>query len=358
MVFTQDDIDALSRHPPGPRLLVYLDQSALSRLAEGKYPGLRKVLDDGRIAGRLACPRSAEHEYETALTRNDTMYRAMNDLSEELSLGIQFRDSDEVWRNEVEVAVAIFLGLEAPMEVWEEAFADDPHESLDAIFGPSGFRVALLAGRASWMEEEAQQPKALALQLQKAWDVARASQATFEEQVELEFQHHLRWKLYPLVDPTAYSNWVRVAETDAEAERDAGLDWTRTGSAQSRYGYRLGLGRFALYLLKTYPALASRLADFLASEHVRRIPSLRYPALFQAGLALTRNRNAKPGDLYDLQHLSQGLSRCDVVTGDGGMVQLCRGRGLIPSAVRLFSSREFDDMASYLAGRLDDARAE
>jgi hypothetical protein len=59
-------IDALQRRAPGPRVLAYLDQSALSSLVRDEEHGdLRDVLKARVAAGSLVCVRSHEHEDET-----------------------------------------------------------------------------------------------------------------------------------------------------------------------------------------------------------------------------------------------------------------------------------------------------
>ncbi len=73
------------------------------------------------------------------------------------------------------------------------------------------------------------------------------------------------------------------------------------------------------------------------------MPALRYPALLRAGLAVARNRRAKPGDGYDIDHLTVGLSRCDIVTADGGMTQLVTNHQLVPPDCRIFSTREMQE---------------
>jgi hypothetical protein len=60
------------------------------------------------------------------------------------------------------------------------------------------------------------------------------------------------------------------------------------------------------------------------------MPALRYPALLHAAAATTRGRKFRGNDLYDFAHLTNGLSRCDLVTADSGMTQLCRNFRWVP----------------------------
>jgi hypothetical protein len=98
------------------------------------------------------------------------------------------------------------------------------------------------------------------------------------------------------------------------------------------------------HLVERYPLIAEDVAGFVDSSIVRNMPSLRYPALLRAGLALTPNRKAKRGDGFDLSHLMKGLSRCDIVTADGGMTQMVTGFKLAPSDCKIFRSADRDGL--------------
>jgi len=339
-------VDVLWRRPPGPRLLVYLDQSALSRLAAGAQPRLLELLRNGRVAGRLVCPQSAEHRYETVLTSDDTVFRAISELSDELSMGVGFLAAEDVWQEEVHAAAAAFTGVQPTAQVWQEAFETDPHAPLEALFPVRGLRVSVEPEKAEWLEEEAAHEKDLSVRMQAAWDSGVA--ASFAVQAEAALVEMIKWKLFPLVDRKGYAAWVREIENESLRELAVSEDFTRTGSAFNRYSHRRHLGTFAESLLRAYPGLRGREQAFVRSDHVRNVPSFRYPTLLMAGLCCITGRKAKPGDLYDIQHLTQGLSRCDIATADGGMTQLCRQYGLVPSAVRLFSSRELQDLTAHL----------
>jgi hypothetical protein len=47
-------------------------------------------------------------------------------------------------------------------------------------------------------------------------------------------------------------------------------------------------------------------------------------------------------DGYDIEHLTRGLSRCDLVTADSSMTELCRAYKLVPAGCQLCSYRELD----------------
>ena len=81
-----------------------------------------------------------------------------------------------------------------------------------------------------------------------------------------------------------------------------------------------GAKAFAEALVENFTDVAERAQEFAMSDELAYMPALRYPALLRAGLALMRKRVAKPGDGYDIDHLTCGLSRCDIVTADGGML--------------------------------------
>ena len=85
------------------------------------------------------------------------------------------------------------------------------------------------------------------------------------------------------------------------------------------------------------------------------MPSLMLQACLRASLAVTRERRAKPGDAYDVIHLAHGFSRCDLVTGDRGMVEMVRARKLLPTDVRLFESSDVDGLIAAVRESLDSA---
>lgn len=55
------------------------------------------------------------------------------------------------------------------------------------------------------------------------------------------------------------------------------------------------------------------------------------------------------GDGYDIEHLTRGLSRCDIMTADSSVTQLARDFRLIPTGCSLFSVRERDLLAERIA---------
>jgi hypothetical protein len=82
------------------------------------------------------------------------------------------------------------------------------------------------------------------------------------------------------------------------------------------------------------------------------MPSLMLFAYLRAGLAVTPRRTAKPGDGYDINHLIHGLSRCDIVTADRGMVEMVRARRLVPSGCQVFESSDTDGLTAALKAAL------
>jgi hypothetical protein len=57
-------------------------------------------------------------------------------------------------------------------------------------------------------------------------------------------------------------------------------------------------------------------------------------------------RKPRSRDGYDIEHLTIGLSRCDLVTADRSMTRIARERDLIPDGCQLF---EFSDVAGLTA---------
>lgn len=100
---------------------------------------------------------------------------------------------------------------------------------------------------------------------------------------------------------------------------------------------------FAEALVGNFPALSTRAEEFAKSDELMDMPALRYQALLRAGLATMPRRVAQRGDGYDIDHLTSGLFRCDIVTADAGMWQLIQNHKLVPAACQIFPTR---DMAS------------
>jgi len=111
-----------------------------------------------------------------------------------------------------------------------------------------------------------------------------------------------------------------------------GEDPLRPGSAFRKLQAVIERGQFVAALVRELPELRERAGDFFASLDLRMMPSFLLYACLRAGLAMTPGRTAKPGDGYDLTHLVHGLSRCDVVTADRGMVRWCAPTDCCPAA--------------------------
>ncbi len=169
---------------------------------------------------------------------------------------------------------------------------------------------------------------------------ARELGRTFEQQAECEFAEMLYWRLGPLSDPTRFRGDLARKALIWEQEAKAGVVDVTVGSA---YGLASSMAERRIqidHLVGRYPKIAADVEAFLGSAVLRNMPSLRYPALLRAGLVLTPKRKAKRGDGFDLSHLMKGLSRCDIVTADGGMTQMVSGFKLTPDGVSLFRSAD------------------
>jgi hypothetical protein len=102
------EVNALWRRPPGPRVLVYLDQSTLSALAtEERFADVREQLRSAMYDDRLVCPTSLEHTGETIPARDS--WEAITKLADELSMGVDFRPEQELRAYEVRTAAELFL---------------------------------------------------------------------------------------------------------------------------------------------------------------------------------------------------------------------------------------------------------
>jgi hypothetical protein len=164
--------------------------------------------------------------------------------------------------------------------------------------------------------------------------VAQAERRDFEEQARREQESMVGWKLGPLFDPAGFADRFQRLTMEAAIEMGtAGAEaMLEPGSSYGRYS--------ALYMLKVsneglierHPELLKRRDDFRSFLLAGPVPALRLPALLRAALSVTRGRRPRPSDVYDVLHVTRSLSRCDIVTSDGGMVQLCRNYGSSPRA--------------------------
>jgi hypothetical protein len=139
----------------------------------------------------------------------------------------------------------------------------------------------------------------------------------------------LEWKLGPLASTSKFLALLERREREVAEEQERGENLLRPGSALLRLQAVHQRAAFITALVQELPELRGRDADFFASRELRTMPSLMLQAYLRAGLAVTRERRARPGDAYDVIHLTHGLSRCDLVTGDRGMVEMVRARRLL-----------------------------
>jgi hypothetical protein len=331
------DPNLLRRRPPGSKVLVYLDQSTLSDLCTDRDAVTRELLVEAVRADALVCPESLGHRDETLSAK--ASWQDISALQDELSMGVSFHTEVETARYESIAAAAALCGEPARYELWEETLNEDPHTSRDELH-PGGLRVRVSVGRDGWPLDEVDHEKSKEATLQAAYDAARRLGRTFEVQADLELGEMLYWVLGPLYDPARFeSEYVRkmvpLATDQSPWEISPGAPLGRSLAVSERKD-------FAEQLALDFPAIEGRRHEFVQSEGLRNMPALRYPPLFRAALATMAGRKAKRGDGYDIAHLTRGLSRCDLVTADGGMTQLVRGHRLVPDGCQLFATREVD----------------
>jgi hypothetical protein len=342
------EIDALRRRPPGERVLVYLDQSALSSLVRNdEHADVRDALKERVEAGRVVCVRSHEHEDETLLAPRE-LWDEIDRLSDELAMGIQFRSREEIEWSEIYAAAAAFLGQDPPQDLSEEAFETDPHipreELFMEVFG-GAVRIRARFDPADWQIAEVEHEKSKEEPMTLVYEELRDKGFTFEDMAEANLAEMIRWNLGSLVDPARFRLALleRAAEWEAtagdQAEFTGGSPWSKVLAFATRLTQ-------TKHLVEQYPELAKSAAEFASSDELRHMPTLAYPALFRAALAATPGRKARPGDGYDVEHLTRGLSRCDMVTADSGMTEVCRTYKLVPSGCQLFSYRELGPFRS------------
>jgi len=335
---TRQIVDALHRRPPGERCLLYLDQWALTGMAKAEDPEyvvLRARLRSDVIAGAVLCPVSHEHRSESILAP-EALWQTMDTLGDELSMGISFLGRREIENREIEVAAATFAEAPSLLATWQEAFSEDPHISREELYtefvGGGQVRVRASMSPSEPEREEVRQQKAAAGPMQAAYDELRAAGLSFGELAEANLDAMLRWKLGPLFDPAGFCQRYNTRLAEAQ----------ETGSRESMVALiTLGTRRdMVASLITRFPAVVERVVEFWESETLRCMPSLRYPALLRAALAVGPSRRAWPGDEFDVEHLARGLSRCDIVTTDKAMAHLLTQHELVPSSCALVTAAE------------------
>jgi hypothetical protein len=108
-------------------------------------------------------------------------------------------------------------------------------------------------------------------------------------------------------------------------------------------------------LIERFPQLKERAAEFAASDVFRNLPALRYPPILRAAIAVMRDRRPRRGDGHDIVHLTRGLSRCDIVTADAGMTQLCVNHRLVPQGCTLLRFNDVNGLSAAIARALTEA---
>jgi hypothetical protein len=313
------------------------------------FADLRRRLASAVESGRLLCPYSPGHRDESALARPDS-YEAIDKLGDVLAMGIEFLDRETIEWNEIYAAARAFFGAE-PKAPWKEAFREDPHTPREKLFFE--FMGGHIRVKARFQVDEDQRAevrheKAKEDPMQEAYDDLRVSAFSFEEIAEANVEAMLNWKLGPIFDPERFYAALRERHVAVLKEwiTTPGTDMT-PGSAINRYLAFATRESLASALVERFPALHARAAEFKASTELRSMPTLRYPALLRAALASDpTKRKATPSDGYDIEHLTLGLSRCDIATADRAMTRLVQERKLLPEDCQLF---KYSDVAGFTA---------
>lgn len=345
------DVDRLARRPGGRRLLLYLDQSTLSALVrEESHAGLLDLLRTEVSAGRLLCPTSVSHEDETASVhiRDRGLWRKIDGLADELSIGIDFLGEEEIEFGEIHAAAAAFEEHEG-RPTWEEAFRTDPNTPRDELFfgfGGGQIRVRADSEPNETLHEEIAYERDKETGIDGVYAELREKGFSFEEMAEGNLEQMISWKLGPVLAPDEFrDHYLKRGFALASDATTAEFDIS-AGSAYNRF-MAFGTRRIQVeHLAERYPEIARRPDEFRQFEPLRSLPTLAFPALFRAALAARPGQRAKLGDGYDIAHLTHGLSRCHLVTADASMAQLIRDFRLAPAGCLVFSCREFDQLAA------------
>ena len=347
------DINRCRRRPDGNRLLIYLDQSSLSGMVRyDRFSEARDSLLDGVRAGRMICPRSLEHDDESRLAQPAT-WQELDRLSHQLSPEVRFRTAGEIENREIRAAARALLGYQQE-EIWREAFTADPHTAREKTIRIFGGEVTV---RATLPPEEDDRDdivheKAKEAALTEAYRTTR-EQFSFEEICEANLHVLLEWKLGPLASTSKFVAALEETARAAATELERGEDPLRTGSAFRRFLPVKARADFVMSLCEELPELKDHAAEFFGSQELRTMPSLLLYAYLRAGLAVIPGRTGKRGDGYDINHLVHGMSRCDIVTADRGMVEMITARRLLPVGVQILESSDVSGLIAAVTTGVD-----
>jgi hypothetical protein len=343
-------VNRLVRRPEGPRTLIYLDQSTLSALVkEESHAELLQLLRGAVEADRAICPVSPSHHEETARIhrREPETWKAIDKLADELALGTQFRGLGRIELSEISAAAAGFEG-QTSEALWREAFREDPHRPRDKIFfdflgSPIRVRAFFEPDAAEQAEIDYERSKEEGMDA--VYEELRTKGFSFEEMAEGNLEQMINWKLGPLLAPLEFARLYVERRAEVTSQVEAG--------EQPALGPGSALGRLLALesrrshvedLVSHHPKIRQSSEEFRKSGSLRDLPTLAFPALLRAALAAHRDRRARASDGHDIAHLTVGLSRCDIVTADGGMAQLIKGYRLAPSGCEVFSYREVEPL--------------
>lgn len=337
------DIDALRRRPAGDRKLVYLDQSTLSSLAlDDDHSELMKFLDQAVRTERIVCLGAPEHEDESLVAPDRD---AIQKVRRTLSMGIGFLGWQEILWKEVRAIAGEFVAGAPVVPDWREAFRKDPQTPRGKLY-PGGMQVSVDMGVPDWRVDSVAKQKELELTLDKPYEVDRAKGWSFETLAAAFFNDMVNIHLRPLFDWKTYSDMFldlgdQVFEGDPTVVTDE--DMNKIHRLMDLQEMRRNVD----YLFESYPGIANDIMGFKLA--LTRSPMIAFPALLRSGIVATPRRKAKRGDGFDIKHLTNALSRCDFVTCDAGMAQLCKNFKLVPAGCQVFSYREQQALVAAIA---------
>jgi hypothetical protein len=350
------ECDQLRRRDPGPKVLIYLDQSSLSSLAlEEEYSDLKQFLIDGLEAGQLVCPASPEHRDET-VGGDQGLYAELHSLKEQLSDGIEFRFGSEIVWSEIH-AIARDLKGESAEQTWDEAFDTDPQTPRDDLymeFLGGQIRVTAHFPPSDDDREEVERLKEIEEIAQGDYERLRGEGLGYEETVERFFTELVNRDLGVWLAPEVWRPEYERRVLAMGAVMEKGEVDLMARSPYSRYQAYWLLKAHTENLLKQHPEIAETPDEF--RDALKRVPTLRFPAFLRASLVHNRERKARPGDGYDIDHLTRGLSRCDVVTADRGMVHVVEERKLAPAGCAVVRTADQEGLRKVIEEKITEAQ--
>lgn len=304
-------------------IIVYLDQSYLSNMAKARFGFLgteedtnfwQSLFDELKkvvLADKIACPKLEFHDTETMYAKR--LERAIREVIDELSWGLQFRPYESILESQIEDTARKFLGKQPEgKEPWAIAFESNPQ-------APVKSRMQNILGTKGRINVHFSLPDEIVAQ---------------DRQLKLKSVNVIQKALnkYIIHNPPHDLSEAIVQSKKSFVEGFMGIQAKRSIAQKLQ-----GDSRDRLVALERYYELmnlwnqlhyiginihdAKIVMNFTESEEFLNIPFIDIFGSIYAVIAMHYPK-IQTGHLYDVPILATALPYCDVVTTDKFMKEI------------------------------------